>query len=122
MDSMLVIGVVLLAISFLALGIHPTTRPWALRFWWAFLAVGVGIVGALLGRRGDEWGEDADSTIVDLKAATLENKARIEAEQQRARLRSQSELEAFDAERAEIEAMGTASERLDRWAKLGRGM
>jgi hypothetical protein len=121
MDTLLVAGVGAVAVAFLILAIHPTTRPYALRLWWVALAAAVGLVGILLGRkRGDTWDDDADSAIVDIQRGIDTHKATIEADQVRARLASQEARDEHDVEREEIGAIESAKERYEKLAAMGR--
>ena len=121
MDTLLVFGIGAVAVAFLILAIHPTTRPYALRLWWVALAAVVGLVGILLGRkRGSAWDDDADSAIVDIRRAADVHVAELKADKVRAQLASEEARTEHDVEREEIGAIEDKRERYKRLAEMGR--
>ena len=119
MDTLLVLALGVTVVAYLIACIHPKTRPYALKLWWVPLSLGGVLIGALLGRQGD-WGDDADSVLVDMEDRAKEHTAREEAEQRLARAESADVIEEGEKQRAAIGEMTDRDERLKAYAKMGR--
>ena len=118
MSTLLPIAFGLLVVAFIGLAIHPVTRPYALRFLWAFAAVGAGLVGAMLaGGKGRD--DEEDTALVDFKDHAKAEEAKHKAE---AQARAQGSLDAYHAEAEKIEHMSSAKERREEWARVGKGL